>query len=86
MAPIMWTRTVAGDCGEQVCAACKGRKAAVVDSRFYSTVSVLRTMETLLGVPPMNNNDAFASLISTLFTGPGDQPAFTADIRTARMG
>jgi DNA-binding beta-propeller fold protein YncE len=54
-------------------------QAAVVDSRFYSTVSVLRTMETLLGVPPMNNNDAFASLISTLFTGPGDQAAFTAD-------
>jgi hypothetical protein len=54
-------------------------KAALVDSRFYSTVSVLRTMETLLGVPPMNNNDAFAPLISTLFTGPGDQPAFVAD-------
>jgi hypothetical protein len=54
-------------------------KAAFVDSRFYSTVSVLRTMETLLGVPPMNNNDAFAPLISTLFTGPGDQSAFVAD-------
>ena len=27
----------------------------------------------------MNNNDAFSSLISTLFTGPGDQPAFSAD-------
>jgi DNA-binding beta-propeller fold protein YncE len=58
----------------------KPGKEAFVDSRFYSTVSVLRTMETLLGVPPMNNNDAFASLISTLFTGPGDQPAFTADV------
>jgi DNA-binding beta-propeller fold protein YncE len=57
----------------------KAGQAAFVDSRFYSTVSVLRTMETLLGVPPMNNNDAFASLISTLFTGPGDQPGFTAD-------
>jgi len=55
-------------------------KAAVVDSRFYSTVSVLRTMESLLSVPPMNNNDAFASLISTLFTGPGDQAAFSADV------
>jgi DNA-binding beta-propeller fold protein YncE len=55
-------------------------KAAVVDSRFYSTVSVLRTMESLLGVPPMNNNDAFASLISTLFTGAGDQAAFVADV------
>jgi hypothetical protein len=53
--------------------------AAFVDSRFYSTVSVIRTMESLLGLPPMNNNDAFSSLISTLFTGPGDQPAFTAD-------
>jgi hypothetical protein len=53
--------------------------APFVDSRFYSTVSVVRTMETLLGLPPMNNNDAFASLISTLFTGPGDQQAYTAD-------
>jgi hypothetical protein len=50
-----------------------------VDSRFYSTVSVVRTMETLLGLPPMNNNDALCSLISSLFTGPGDQPAFQAD-------
>jgi YVTN family beta-propeller protein len=50
-----------------------------VDSRFYSTVSVIRTMETLLGLPPMNNNDAFSSLISTLFTGPGDQPPYEAD-------
>ena len=50
-----------------------------VDSRFYSTVSVVRTMETLLGLPPMNNNDALCSLISSLFAGPGDQPAFTAD-------
>ena len=51
----------------------------VVDSRFYSTVSVIRTMETLLGLPPMNNNDALSSLISTLFTGSGDQPAYSAD-------
>ncbi|MGB0081502.1 MAG: beta-propeller fold lactonase family protein [Terracidiphilus sp.] len=50
-----------------------------VDSRFYSTVSVIRTMESLLGLPPMNNNDAFSSLISTLFTGPGDQPPYDAD-------
>ena len=52
--------------------------APYVDSRFYTTVSVLRTMENLLGVPPMNNNDAFAPLISTLFSGAGGQPAFTA--------
>jgi DNA-binding beta-propeller fold protein YncE len=52
---------------------------AFVDSRFYSTVSVIRTMETLLGLPPMNNNDALSSLISTLFTGPGDQTPYVAD-------
>lgn len=50
-----------------------------VDSTFYTTVSFLRTMEDLLGVPPMNNNDAFAPLISSLFTGAGNQPAFDAD-------
>lgn len=50
-----------------------------VDSRFYSTVSMIRTMEALLGLPPMNNNDAFASVISPLFTGSGDQPAYNAD-------
>jgi hypothetical protein len=36
-------------------------------------------METLLGLPPMNNNDAFSSMVSSLFTGPGDQPAYSAD-------
>jgi DNA-binding beta-propeller fold protein YncE len=53
--------------------------APVVDSRFYSTVSMVRTMETVLGLPPMTNNDALSSMIGTLFTGPGDQSAFTAD-------
>jgi hypothetical protein len=54
-------------------------KAAFVDSRFYSTVSMVRTMESVLGLPPMNNNDAFSSLIGSEFTGPGDQAAFVAD-------
>jgi DNA-binding beta-propeller fold protein YncE len=50
-----------------------------VDSTFYTTVSMIHTMEDLLGVPPMNNNDAFAPLIAPLFVGAGDQPAFEAD-------
>lgn len=50
-----------------------------VDSRFYSTVSMVRTMEMVLGLPPMNNNDALSSAMGSLFTGPGDQAAFTAD-------
>jgi len=60
--------------------------AAFVDSRFYSTVSVIRTMETLLGLPPMNNNDAFSSMIGSLFTGDGDQQPFTADYSNERNG
>jgi hypothetical protein len=50
-----------------------------VDHHFYTTVSMIRTMEDLLGLPPMNNNDAFAPPIAPLFTGAGDQPAFDAD-------
>ncbi len=57
-----------------------------VDSRFYSTVSVVRTMETLLGLPPMNNNDALASLMGSMFTGPGDQKPFVADVMNRENG
>jgi DNA-binding beta-propeller fold protein YncE len=57
-----------------------------VDSRFYSTVSVIRTMETLLGVPPMNNNDALSSMISTLFAGAGDQAPYSADYSNRENG
>jgi len=58
----------------------------LVDSHFYTTVSMLRTMETLLGLPPMNNNDAFASLMAPVFSGAGDQPAFHADYRNRDNG
>jgi hypothetical protein len=50
-----------------------------VDSRFYSTVSMVRTMEMVLGLPPMNNNDAFSSAMGSMFTGPGDQSPFAAN-------
>ena len=50
-----------------------------VDSRFYTTVNMMHTMETLLGLPPMNQNDAYAPVMAPLFTGPGDQPPFIAD-------
>jgi hypothetical protein len=58
----------------------------VVDSTFYTTVSVLRTMEELLGLSPMNNNDAFAPPIAPLFAGAGDQPAYEADYRNRDNG
>ena len=52
---------------------------AFVDNRFYTTVSMVRTMEMVLGLPPMNNNDAFTSVMSPEFSGPGDQAPFTAN-------
>jgi DNA-binding beta-propeller fold protein YncE len=61
-------------------------EGAVIDSTFYTTVSMIRTMEALLGVPPMNNNDAFAASIASLFTGAGDQPTYTADTSNRENG
>ncbi len=48
----------------------------LVDHNFYTTVNLVHTMEALLGLPPMNNNDAQAAVMAPLFSGAGDQPAF----------
>lgn len=50
-----------------------------VDSRFYTTVNMVHTIEVLLGLPPMNQNDAYAPVMAPLFSGSGDQPPFAAD-------
>jgi DNA-binding beta-propeller fold protein YncE len=52
-----------------------------VDSRFYTTVNMIHTMESLLDLPPMNQNDGYAPVMAPLFTGPGTQKPFTADTR-----
>ena len=52
-----------------------------VDHHFYTTVNMVHTMEVLLGLPPMNNNDALAPVMAPLLTGAGEQPPFTADYR-----
>ena len=49
-----------------------------VDSTFYSSVSVLRTMETILGVPPMSQFDAAATSMSNAFTGTPDLTPYDA--------
>jgi hypothetical protein len=54
-------------------------QSPVIDHHFYTTVSVIRTMEDLLGLPPMNINDEFAPPIAPLFAGEGDQPPYRAD-------
>jgi hypothetical protein len=58
----------------------------VVEHGFYTTVSMVRTIEDLLGLPPMNHNDAQAPPIAGLFAGKGDQPAFEADRRHQNDG
>ncbi len=57
-----------------------------VEHRFYTTVNVIHTMEMLLGLPPMNLNDAYAPVMGQLFSGAGDQPAFKADYRNLKNG
>ena len=42
---------------------------AAIDSSHYSTSSMLRTMETILGLPPMTSYDAHARLMSAAFAG-----------------
>jgi len=57
-----------------------------VDHHFYTTVHMMRTMEELLGLPPMNNNDAWAEPMTELFSGPPSQPPFSADDRNLKNG
>jgi hypothetical protein len=59
---------------------------AFVDHHFYTTVNMIRTIEALLGAPPMNANDSRAAVIAPLFSGPGTQPAFRADYRNRDNG
>ena len=57
-----------------------------VDHSFYTTINMVRTIESLLGVPPMNANDSRAAVMAPLFSGTGQQPPFTADYRNRDNG
>jgi hypothetical protein len=57
-----------------------------VDRTFYTTVNMIHTMESLLRVPPMNNNDARAAVMAPMLSGKGDQPPFTADTSNRENG
>jgi len=59
-------------------------QAPFVDHHFYTTVSMIHTMEDLLGLPPMNLFDAHAPSIAPLFVGPGMQPPYQADDKNLR--
>ena len=57
-----------------------------VDHNFYTTVSVIHTMEVLLGLSPMNLFDAHAPLMAPPLAGPGTQPPYQADDKNLRSG
>jgi hypothetical protein len=63
-----------------------GEPKPFVDHSFYTTINVVRTIEALLGVPPMNTNDSRAAVMAPLFSGAGQQPAFSADYRNRDNG
>jgi YVTN family beta-propeller protein len=58
-------------------------RQAKVDSTFYTTVSMLRTMELILGLPPMSQYDAAATPMYAAFTNKPDLTPYT--VRPARV-
>jgi YVTN family beta-propeller protein len=63
-----------------------GEVIPFVDHTFYTTINIVRTIEALLGVPPMNSNDSRATVMAPLFSGDGTQPPFSADFRNRDNG
>src|SRR5262249_51525824 len=57
-----------------------------VDHHFYTTVNMIHTFESVLGLPPMNQNDGYAPVMAPLFSGDGNQAPFTADRRNRDNG
>lgn len=53
-------------------------KRGAVISEFYNQTSVLHTMQRILGVPPMNQMNALAPLMTACFTNKPDYTPFTA--------
>jgi YVTN family beta-propeller protein len=53
-------------------------KHATVDHTMYSTTSILRTMELILGLPPMSQYDAAATPLFNSFTSTPDSTAYNA--------
>jgi DNA-binding beta-propeller fold protein YncE len=60
-------------------------KRRAVDSTMYNTVSLLRTMELLLGLRPMTHFDAGARPMSAVFQGTPDPAAYTAEKPRIRL-
>ncbi|MFI5609843.1 alkaline phosphatase family protein [Amycolatopsis sp. NPDC051903] len=50
----------------------------VVDNRYYSQITMIRTIEQILGIQPMNQKDSAATPMATAFTNKPDFTPFTA--------
>jgi len=53
-------------------------KHGVVDNRYYSQITMDRTIEQILGIHPMNANDAAATPMTTAFTNKPNYAPFNA--------
>lgn len=53
-------------------------KRGTVDSHYYSQITMIRTIEQILGIHPMNQKDTAASPMAAAFTKKADTTPFTA--------
>jgi YVTN family beta-propeller protein len=53
-------------------------KRGVVDSHYYSQITMIRTIEQILGIHPMNQKDSAATPMSAAFTTKPNYTPFTA--------
>ncbi|GII55312.1 phosphoesterase [Planotetraspora thailandica] len=49
-----------------------------VDSRYYTQITMIRTIEQILGIQPMNQKDSAATPMAATFTGKPDYTPFNA--------
>ncbi|MCW3845130.1 phosphoesterase [Micromonospora yasonensis] len=50
----------------------------IVDSHYYTQITMVRTIEQILGIQPMNQKDSAASPMRQAFSGTADPTPFTA--------
>lgn len=60
-------------------------KKATVDHSFHNTVSCIRTMELLLGLPPMNSYDATSEPMTFFDASPSNDAPFVATLPDAKI-
>ncbi|MEU7916474.1 alkaline phosphatase family protein [Microbispora bryophytorum] len=53
-------------------------KHGTVDSRYYTQITMIRTIEQILGIQPMNQKDSAATPMAAAFAGKPDYTPFTA--------